>query len=79
MGGTAYLTLVILALIVIAIVVVFFRGRRPARLSPVSAIALAFVVAAIIFGETRWLGYTLIGIGVALAIAEAIISSRKDH
>jgi hypothetical protein len=79
MSGVAYVALGILALIVIAAVVVVVGGRRPTRISPILAIALAFVVAGIAFGENRWVGYTLIGIGVALAIADAIVSSRKGH
>ncbi len=77
MSGAAYVAVGILAFLVIAAVVVFVGGRRPTRLSPILAIAVAFVVAGIAFGDSRWVGYTLIGIGVALAIVDAIVSSRK--
>lgn len=80
MNGTAYLIIsAILALLVIAVAVVFFRGQRPNRISPLAAIALAFVVAGITFGNERWIGYTFIGVGIVLAIADAIGSSRKDR
>lgn len=79
MGGTAYLVLAILALIVIAVVFVFLVGRKPRRISPLSSIALALVVAGIAFGESRWVGYTFIGIGVVLAVADAIVTSRKGR
>ena len=79
MRGTSYLVVAIIALVVVAIVFVFLLGRRPRRISPLSSIALAFVVAGIAFGASRWVGYTFIGIGVTLAVADALGSSRKGR
>jgi len=68
MHASAYLVLAILGLIVIAVVFVFLVRRGPAHLSLLTSAALACVVAGIAFGETRWVGYTFIGSGVALAV-----------
>jgi hypothetical protein len=77
MHPSAYIVLAILGLIVIAVVFVLLIRRSPTRLSLLTSAALACVVAGIAFGETRWVGYTFIGLGVALAVVEAITSSRK--
>ena len=50
------------------------RKHGPKPLSPLSGIAFAFVIAGIVFGDQpHWLGYVLIGIGVAVAIADMIV------
>ena len=77
MNETAYIVVTILVLAVIAVVFVFLVRRGPAHLSLLTSAALVCVVAGIAFGETRWVGYTFIGSGVALAVVGAITSSRK--
>ena len=72
---------VLFAIIVLAVValLVFFTGRKKKDkgLSKLAAVAFAFVLAGIIFGEDRLIGYGLMGIGVLLAIIDIIIKSGK--
>lgn len=54
-----------------------WRERARRRLTPLAAVAFACVVAGIVFGEARWLGYSLIGTGVALAVLDAVRRARR--
>ena len=71
---------VAVAIVVLALVAVLVfavgRGQRRNRLTPLAGLAFACVVAGIVLGDDRLIGYGLIGAGVALAIADAIVRSR---
>jgi hypothetical protein len=62
---------IIISLVVLAIValVLYYTSRKKPKkgFSTLAAVAFAFIIAGIIFGEDRLVGYGLIGIGVALA------------
>lgn len=72
-----------LAIIVIALifVLIYFSGknRRHRKLSPIAGVAFAFIVAGIIFGEDRLLGYSLIGAGIVLAIWDIWNKGQKKE
>jgi len=72
---------VVVAVIALAIVVVlvFLVGRRKNqnRLSPLAGLAFAFILASILFGEEKTVGYGLIGIGVILAVVDIFYRSRR--
>jgi len=73
-----YILISIIALLIIAIVVFFVRGKKKGKkVSLLGGLGLMFVLAGIIFGESRLVGYTLIGIGVLLAVIDIIIKSKK--
>ena len=65
-----YIVIAIVALGVIAGLVYFAGRRKEQRLTPLAGLAFAFVLAGIIFGQERWLGYGLMGIGVILAVVD---------
>jgi hypothetical protein len=74
------LYLILSVIILIAVVVIFFVNRKQMkRLTPMAGLAFAFITAGIIFGEERWLGYSLLGIGVVLAIIDAVNKVRTAH
>jgi hypothetical protein len=76
--STAYIAISIAVLAVVAILVfVLGKGERQNRLTPVAGLAFAFVVAGIVFGEDRLIGYSLMGIGVILAIVDIVVRSRN--
>ncbi|MFH1522045.1 MAG: hypothetical protein ABIF18_03730 [archaeon] len=52
------------------------KDKKKERFSPLAGIAFAFVVAGIAFGENRLVGYSLMGIGIILAIINAIIHRK---
>jgi hypothetical protein len=75
--STVYVIVAILALAATA-ALVFVAGRQAGarRLSPLAGLAFALILAGLLFGENRWLGYGLLGLGVALAIGDMIYQLR---
>jgi len=60
------------------IVVFLVRGKKAEnRITPLASLAFAFVLAGIIFGEDRLVGYGLMGIGVILAVADILNRARS--
>lgn len=73
-----YVLIGIIALAIIAIVLFFVRkDRRGRKLTPLASLSLAFVLAGIIFGDNRLIGYSLIGIGLILAVIDMIKKIKK--
>lgn len=76
--------LVVAALVLLAIVAVAvgaWRGRAGTGTRPLSAlgaVAVALVVAGIVFGEPRWLGYGLMAAGVALSVVDILRRRRRS-
>jgi amino acid transporter len=72
---------IILAIIVLLIVaaLVFFVGKNKSnnRLTPLAGLAFGFILAGILFGENRILGYSLLGIGVILAVIDIVIKAKR--
>lgn len=75
---TGYLLFAIIILAVIAALVFILKpAGHKRKLSRLAAIAFAFIITGIFFGEERWLGYGLMGTGILLAIADIIVKSAK--
>ncbi len=72
-----YILIAIVVLLVVAIVA-FVLGRREPhnRVSPLAGLAFGFVIAGILFGENRLVGFTMLGIGAVLAVID-IFRKRK--
>lgn len=72
-----YLVITIIALaVVIGLVTLSGRSKKASRLTPLTGLAFGFILAGILFGETRWLGFSLMGIGVILALVEIFKRAR---
>ena len=73
-----YLIISIVVLAVIALLL-FVAGRNKPKggISKLAALAFACIIAGIIFGENQLVGYSLIGVGVILAVID--IYSRMTH
>ncbi len=67
---------VVLAVIALLVFVVGKKGRGQ-RLTPLASFAFAFVLAGVLFGENRLVGYGLMGIGVVLAVIDIVNKSKK--
>ncbi len=68
-----YILISILALLIIAVLVfVAYKNKKEQKITPLTGLAFGFVLAGIIFGEDRLIGYGLLGIGVILAIVDMI-------
>ncbi len=68
-----YILIAIIVLLAV-VVVAFVLGRREPhnRLSPMAGMAFGFILAGILFGDNRLIGYTMLGIGLLLAVADII-------
>jgi inner membrane protein involved in colicin E2 resistance len=76
--SVAYIVLSIAVLIIVAILVFFVsKGKRENRLTPLAGLAFGFVLAGILFGDDRLIGYSLMGVGVVLAVIDIFTRSRK--
>lgn len=74
-----YIAIAIIALALIALALFFISRKKGSnKFTPLAGTAFGFVIAGIIFGENRLIGYGLIGIGVTLAIIDAFLKYRAS-
>ncbi|MFA6022699.1 MAG: hypothetical protein WC781_01275 [Candidatus Pacearchaeota archaeon] len=73
-----YILILIIVLLIIAILVFFVRKNKKQKpLTPLAGLAFGFIIAGIVFGQSRLVCYSLMGIGVLLAIIDVIIKLKK--
>jgi hypothetical protein len=65
-----YIGISIAALMAILVLLVLNRQKLH-RISTLTMLGMTMVVLGIIFGDSRWISYSLIGVGVLLAIIDA--------
>jgi hypothetical protein len=75
---TIYIGISIAAFIAILVLLVFKR-RKIHRISTLTILGMNMVVLGIIFGDSRWISYSLIGVGVLLAIIDAKYVKRQGE
>jgi len=77
----ASLPFILISIFVIVIVAVLFffvsKNRNENRLTPLAGLAFGFILAGILFGENRFLGYGLMGVGVIIALIDIIDGARR--
>jgi len=74
----AYIAISVIVLAVIAIFIFVLRkNENKNRLTTLASLAFLFVLAGILFGEERIVGYGLMGIGVILAIIDMVKRSNR--
>jgi len=73
-----YILTSIIVLAIIAIVVILRREKEQKPLSKLTALAFAFIIAGIVFGDDRLIGYSLIGVGVILAIIDIVKKPKQS-
>ena len=68
-----YIAISIGILAVILVMVVFIgRKKQQARLSKLATLSFLLVITGIVFGESRFIGYSLMGSGVLLAVIDIV-------
>jgi hypothetical protein len=70
----------IIALAVVAFLVFSVavgKGRKRNTLTPLAGVAFAFVLAGIMFGNDRLIGYSLFGVGVIFSFADIYRRSKS--
>lgn len=76
-----YILIAIIALLIIGILFIFIVKKKKKRnaLTPLTGLAFAFIIAGIVFGDDRKVGYSLMGIGVLLAVIDMFIKLKKKR
>ncbi len=76
---TLYIGISIAAFTAIIVLLILNR-RKSRRISTLTVLGITMVVLGVIFGDSRWVGYPLIGVGVLLAMIDAkYIKSPEEH
>jgi hypothetical protein len=76
-ASAAYIAVSVVVLAVVALLVFLIRREgKENRLTPLAGLAFAFVVAGMLFGEDRLIGYGLMAVGVVLAVVDIVNRSR---
>jgi hypothetical protein len=65
-----YIAISIVVLAIIAMLFFVSKGRKEKRLTPLASLAFGFILAGILFGDNRLIGYGMLGIGVILAVVD---------
>ncbi len=71
---------IIISIAALALVAILFLAARKKgkKLTPLVGVAWALVLAGIVFGEDRLIGYGLMGVGVALAVIDMYIIPERN-
>ena len=74
-----YIAVSIVVLAAIALLVIFLgKSKKENRLTPLAGLAFGFILAGIIFGDNRAIGYSLLGIGVIISVIDIFIKLKED-
>jgi len=78
MGVSQIWAAVSIAVLAIVAVLVFVvrKGGRENRLTPLAGLAFVCVIAGVMFSDARWVGCSLLGIGIVLAIIDILTRSK---
>jgi len=72
-----WIAISIVALVVIVALLLTGRGKQYHKPSNLAALGMSSVVLGIIFGDSRILGYSFIGVGVLLSLIDAIRNRKQ--
>jgi hypothetical protein len=73
-----YILVAIIILALLVVQLIFIARRSKTRtLTPLAGLAFAFILAGIFFGESRILGYSLLGFGVLLAVIDIVMKYQN--
>jgi uncharacterized membrane protein len=73
-----YIAVSIIALAVVALLVFFVnKNRKENRLTPLASLAFTFAVLGVVFSDDRLIGYSLMGVGLLLAIVDMYNRSKQ--
>jgi len=72
-----YILIAIIVFAIIAAIALFPRKESRKPISKMATFALIFVIAGIVFGENRLIGYSLMGVGIILVIIDIIKKPKQ--
>jgi hypothetical protein len=73
----AWIAISVVALVVIVVLLLAGRGKQYKKPSNLAMLGMSLVVLGIIFGDSRIIGYSFIGIGVLLSVVD-IVRNREQ-
>jgi len=77
----ASLTFIALSLIILGIIGILLmiarKKRTEQQLSPLSLMAMVFIILGIVFGSDRLIGYSFLGAGVIVAVFDAVKNRKR--
>jgi len=73
-----YVAVAIVVLMMIALLVFLIsKNRKETRLTPLASLAFVFILAGILFTDNGLIGYSLMGVGVLLAVVDIFRNRNK--
>ena len=72
-----WIAISVVALLAIVVLLLVGRGKQYEKPSNLAILGMSLVVLGIIFGDSRTIGYSLIGIGVILSVIDAIRNRKR--
>ena len=76
--STAFILISIVVIVIVAVLVFFVsKNRSENHLTPIASLAFGFILAGILFGEIRLLGYGFMAIGVVIAVVDIFNQGKK--
>ena len=78
MTSQFFIMIAIFVLIVVLAMVFFLnKNKKQEKLSSLAGLAFGCIIAGMVFGDNRILGYSLFGLGVIFAVIDMVVKSRK--
>ena len=74
----AWIAISVVALVVIVVLLLAGRGKPYKKPSNLAILGMSLVVLGIIFGDSRIIGYSFIGIGVLLSVVDVIRNRKRQ-
>jgi hypothetical protein len=73
-----YILILIIILAIIAVILFFVnKNKKDKKLTPLAGLAFGFILVGILFGADRIAGYSLMGVGIILAIIDIIKKTKS--
>jgi uncharacterized membrane protein YedE/YeeE len=78
--GTIFLIISTIAILTaVAFLFLIKKGEHRNKLSSLGGLAFALIIAGILFGENRFIGYGLMAVGVVLSIIDIFIKAKDKE
>ena len=75
---TGFILISIIVITIVAVLVFFVsKNRAQNHLTPLASLAFGFILAGVLFGEVRLLGYSLMGIGLIIAVVDIFRKTKS--
>jgi hypothetical protein len=77
-NASIYIAMAIIGLLVLPALYFAIHKKYETRLSRIAALAFAFIIAGLFLSRKELVGYSLLGVGLVLAIVD-IVQKRKNN